>query len=277
MKGGVGNQMFQIAMAYSISRSLNMNLKFIKNQFAGCIQGSHPSNYYKSLFTKVSFVDTLPIDTTVAEKTWTYYPVIEDVREAIEGRDTCIVSLDGYYQSEINFQEYADEIKELFTPPLGVIEHLSRYCDIFTRFPELKEKHDYGFIGIRRGDYIKNHTFHNPCGMDFYTKGMNMLQKERYYILSDDYDWVKKNFAGDKFRYLEIKGDLLQLLSSALFNSYIISNSSFYWWGSFLSVYENPRIVAADKWMFGADAKHDAYWSIYRDCMEVVERAIETD
>jgi len=277
MKGGVGNQMFQIAMAYSISRSLNMNLKFVKNQFAGCIQGSHPSNYYKSLFTKVAFVDSLQIDTSINEKTWAYYPVIEDVKDAIAGKDTCTITLDGYYQSEINFQEYAEEIKELFTPPLGVIGHLERYCDIFTRFPELKQENDFAFIGVRRGDYITHASFHNPCGMDFYNKAMNMLDKKRYYILSDDYEWVKKKFVGDKFRYLEIKGDLLQLLASALFNNYIISNSSFYWWGSFLSIHENPRIVAADKWMFGENASPEQYWSIYRPCMEIVERTIETD
>lgn len=277
MKGGVGNQMFQIAMAYSISRSLNMNLKFIKNQFAGCNQGYHPSNYYKSLFTRLTFVDSLTIDQTIPEKKWTQYPVIEDVKDAIQTSTNCTVSLDGYYQSEINFGEYSHEIKELFTPPLGIVGHLEKYSNLFEKFPELKGDHDYGFIGVRRGDYITHATFHNPCGMDFYTKGMNMLNKERYYIISDDYDWVKKNFVGDKFRYLELKGDLLELLSCALFKSYIISNSSFYWWGSFLSVHENTRIVAADKWMFGANAAREEYWSIYRDCMEIVERKIETN
>jgi len=277
LQGGVGNQMFQIATAYTISKTLNLNLKFLKNQFAGCIQGSHPSNYYKTLFAKVPFVDSLPIDAEIQSHGVMDTASTEQIIPFFEGKSNTTISLHGYFQTDANFLKHTEEIKDLFIPPLGIIGHLERYSDLFVRFPELKETHDFAFIGIRRGDYIKHYTFHNPCGMNFYTKAMNMLNNERYYILSDDYDWVKKNFVGDKFRYLEIKDDFLQLLSSCLFKNYIISNSTFYWWGSLLSVYQNPRIIAPDKWIFGPDAKKDSYWPIYRASMEVIERTIETE
>jgi hypothetical protein len=92
--------------------------------------------------------------------------------------------------------------------------------------------------------------------------------------LTDDFEWAKKNFVGEQFRFLEIKDDLHQLLTSTLFKNYIISNSSFYWWGSFLSIYEKPKIIAPDKWIFGSDVKREQYWSIYRDDMEIIERSI---
>ena len=277
LQGGVGNQMFQIATAYTISKTLNLNLKFLKNQFAGCIQGSHPSNYYKTLFAKVPFVDSLPIDAEIQSHGVMDTASTEQIIPFFEGKSNTTISLHGYFQTDANFLKHTEEIKDLFIPPLGIIGHLERYSDLFVRFPELKETHDFAFIGIRRGDYIKHYTFHNPCGMNFYTKAMNMLNNERYYILSDDYDWVKKNFVGDKFRYLEIKDDFLQLLSSCLFKNYIISNSTFYWWGSLLSIYQNPRIIAPDKWIFGPDAKKESYWPIYRASMEVIERTIETE
>jgi hypothetical protein len=112
--------------------------------------------------------------------------------------------------------------------------------------------------------------------MTFYTAGMNLVKKPRYYILSDDFAWCKEKFQGEQFRFLEIEDDLHQLLVSALFKHYIISNSSFYWWGSYLSVYDNPTIIAPDKWMFGADVTPDKYYSIYRESMRVLERPIET-
>ena len=111
--------------------------------------------------------------------------------------------------------------------------------------------------------------------MTFYNNAMDLMKKEKYYILSDDFNWVKNNFKGDNYKYLEIKDDLEQLLVSCLFKNYIISNSTFYWWGSFLSIYDNPTIIAPDKWVNGPNVRKDEYWSIYRDNMKVIERPIE--
>lgn len=273
LKGGLGNQMFQIATVYSISKTLGMNMIFFKKKEHDYGQGKHPSFYYTNVFAKIPFVEQIHIDRTIPEKSWLYYPVIEEVG----GNDTCgTICLDGFYQSEIHFQDHINEVKALFTPSSGIIEYLEKNSNIFELFPELKEEHDYAFIGIRRGDYIKYNTFHNPCGMDYYKKAMGKLGKKRYYIASDDMDWVRNNFIGDMFYYFDIEDDVIQLYTTALFNNYIISNSTFHWWGSFLSIYENPRILAPDKWSFGADVTFDKYWSIYRTNMEVIERAIES-
>ena len=273
LKGGLGNQMFQIAATYSIAKSLDMNVLFSKNRPHDCGQGRHPSSYYTNVFQKVKFVDYLHIDQSIPEKTWTYYPVIEDVERCPRTGTLC---LDGFYQSELHFQEHSQEVKELFTPPSGIIDYLDKNSNIFQLFPELKEDHDYAFIGIRRGDYVKHHIFHNPCGMDYYRKAMNKLNKKRYYIASDDMEWVKTNFVGDMFYYFDITNEVIQLYTAALFKNYIISNSTFHWWGSFLSIYDSPRIIAPDLWSFGNDATFDKYWSIYTSSMEVIERTIES-
>ena len=59
LTGGVGNQLFQIANAYRISKKFHMDLQFEKYQFDGCRQGSHPSKYYFSLYQKLNFVHKL--------------------------------------------------------------------------------------------------------------------------------------------------------------------------------------------------------------------------
>ena len=108
--------------------------------------------------------------------------------------------------------------------------------------------------------------------MTYYNEALSKMNKKKYYILSDDIEWCKKKFQGDKFVYMEmyINEDKYMLLTLALFKNYIISNSTFYWWGSFLSIYENTRIIAPDKWV-----SKDKYWSVYRKNMEVIERPIE--
>lgn len=277
LKGGVGNQMFQIAIAYALARKYNAKLQFQKMQFDGCRQGSHPSKYYANLFQKCTFVEQLKdTEIQINERQWTAYSVENEIDPVLKRYNPSLVALDGYWQSDLYFRQYSDEIKHLFTPEGGIVSYLSSHTSVFQKYPELKDPHDFCFIGVRRGDYITHAHFHNPCGMTYYTSAMNMVNKPRYYILSDDLAWCKEKFQGEQFRFLELEDDLEQLLVSALFKTYIISNSSFYWWGSFLSIYKNTAIIAPDKWMFGPDVTIDKYYSIYREKMVVLERPIET-
>ena len=275
LMGGVGNQLFQIAAAYALSRELSVDLKFQRNQFGGCRQGSHPTKYYSNIFQKLKFVDSLSIQTTIKEAQWTYSPLDQEAK--LQFTHNSVVGLDGYFQSDHYFKKYSNEIKALFIPNGGILSYLEQHTDVLDLFPELKGDHSYAFMGIRRGDYITYSEFHNPCGLTFYRAAMDKMPAERYYISSDDLEWAKKNFVGEQFRFFEIKDDLHQLLTSTLFKNYIISNSTFYWWGSFLSIYEKPKIIVPDKWIFGSDVKIEQYWSIYRDDMEIIERPIEID
>jgi hypothetical protein len=43
---------------------------------------------------------------------------------------------------------------------------------------------------------------------------------------------------------------------------------------SFLSVYENPLVIAPDKWMFGPRVQLPQYSSIYRKGMIVIQREV---
>ena len=277
--GGVGNQMFQIALAYTTAKQQNAKLKFIRQQFDGCRQGSHPSKYYTNLFQKLDFVDSLAIDHEINERGFVAYPIENEVKTLLERNEknrNLTLSFKGYFQSDRYFNEYSSDIKELFTPYGGIISYLKKNSELFSIFPELESNNNYCFMGVRRGDYITHSDVHNPCGMTFYNGAMSHMQKERYYILSDDIEWCKQNFVGDQYRYFEIKDDLIQLFASCLFKNYIISNSTFYWWGSFLSIYDSPRIIAPDKWLFGKDVTPDKYYTIYRKSMEILERPIET-
>lgn len=184
--------------------------------------------------------------------------------------------LTGYFQSDWNWRDYSSEIKQLFTPDGGIVAYLKNNTDILDRYPELERSNDYVFLGVRRGDYITYPDVHNPCGMTYYSQALNKMNKDKYYIISDDIEWCKQKFTGEKFVYMDIKEDKNMLLTMALFKNYVISNSTFYWWGSFLSIYENVRIIAPDKWIFGNSPK-EKYWSIYRQNMEIIERPVETD
>ena len=279
LQGGIGNQLFQIAAAYAMSRKLNYNLSFKLNQFGGCRQGKHPSTYYSNIFQGVNFINNFPImDMNIKEMSWNAYPLLEQINHIKNTRvgKSKSMCLNGYFQSDWNWREYTNEIKQLFTPDGGIVSYLKNNTDILNRYPELSKPHDFAFLGVRRGDYITYPDTHNPCGMTYYSQALQKMNKKKYYIISDDIEWCKQKFKGENFVYMDIKEDKNMLLTMALFKNYIISNSTFYWWGSFLSIYDKPRIIAPDKWIF-KNSQKEQYWSIYRKDMDIIERPVEMD
>jgi hypothetical protein len=267
--GGLGNQLFQIAAGYAAAKALGRPFYVRRHQFCGAGgQGKEPTRYYATVYKKIPFIDSLTIEATCKESGFTYSPIIDRI-------PSCVTTLHGYFQSEQYFASYSKDVKDLFTPQEGIIEWLKGKT-ILTQFPELAEDHDYCFIGVRRGDYLNrdNAAIHNPCGLAYYTEAMQRMGKSRYYIASDDVAWCRANFVGDQFRFIEAD-DIETFYAIALFRNYIIGNSTFHWWGSFLSIYDRPRIIAPDKWLFGPNVRKEQYWSIYRDTMEVIERPIE--
>ena len=278
LRGGLGNQMFQIAVAYAFSKKYNVRMMFHKKDFKCWHQGSHPRKYYTNLYEKIEFVDSIPPAIQMKEKKWTWYDVFSefDMRTFDKEKPTT-VCFSGCWQSLKYFEEYRKDIQNFFTPDEGILHFLQKNSNIFERFPELMEEHDFVFMGVRRGDYIKFANIHNPCGFSYYSDAMQKLKKSRYYISSDDVEWCKKKFVGEQFRFFDINDDVLQFFVSTLFKNYIISNSTYYWWGSFMSIYSNPTIVAPDKWLFGKNVTFEKYSTIYRPEMIILERSIETD
>lgn len=275
--GGLGNQLFQIAHAYVYSLKYSTQFMIDRSLAFYCGQGQHPSNYANSIYKKIMFIHSFDhINHIFKEYDWGNYCNFEQVNNIISSNIPQVIKFDGYFQSDRYFGEYASKVKELFTPEGGIISYIEQNSDFFNHFPELKEPNDFCFIGIRRGDYVSRSQVHNPCGMTYFNKAMNMMNKKMYYISTDDYEWAKKNFTGDNIKFLDIDNHTIQFYSLCLFKNYIISNSTYHWWASFLSIYDNPRIIAPDKWITLGTTTYSAGSNIYRKDMEIIERPVET-
>lgn len=142
---------------------------------------------------------------------------------------------DTYVQDEEHFYEYADEIKALYSSGIGLIDMVA--------------------IHVRRGKnpinpseppYSENPFYVNLMKTDYYQDAMDLFPDAKFLVFSDDIKWCKKQpiFKGCSFA----KGneiDDLNLMASC--KGVIIANSSFSWWGGYLST---GKVVAPtdDKW-----------------------------
>lgn len=114
-------------------------------------------------------------------------------------------------------------------------------------------------VHIRRGDYLnKKFQYLNICDYGYYKTAMEAMQqkdpKTRFYIFSNNYeeiDWIMHNYNFSEFNIFPVYGsekaeEDLYLIS--LCRNYIISNSTFSWWGQFLSSFPQRQVYAPSIW-----------------------------
>ena len=160
-------------------------------------------------------------------------------------------SLQGYFQTEKYFKHIEDEIKEDFT----FKREISFLCK-----HNMSEMDRPIALHIRRGDFLKNAGNHTNLGLDYYEKSLDVFDKDRNVIIfSDDSEWCKEQdlFEDDRFLVAEGNDSYTDLCLMSLCSDFIIANSSFSWWGAWLSKSMNKTVCAPDPsiW-FGPNNSH---------------------
>lgn len=262
---GVGNQLFQYAVAKSLAlrnnTSLYLDLSYYQqlyetdtprvfklNQFAIDYRILNTSPYlYVSKSTKLLPNRTLkPVVEFVEEKHFHFDPAVLNARSAF-------VTLDGFWQSERYFGDHSDAIRSelTFRRETGAA---------FTNYKTAIEQADTPIsLHIRRGDYVNHPEFSKTfgfVGLDYYRAAIARLTERfptaSFFIFSDDPAWVKQNLQLDVPHEFVINAGLnadlddLQLMS--LCRHHIIANSSFSWWGAWLNPNQDKVVIAPKHW-----------------------------
>lgn len=254
LQGRLGNMMFQIAHTYVMSRKYNVPWAIPRHE-------SNSVPYETTIFRNVGFfegkTDNLP-HTTFIQLPFRYQPAPEPLE------DTTTVYV-GWRQSEKFFEERSEEIRDLFGPTEDFITKATQ------AFPELISKRVCA-INVRRGDYLNFPDRHPVVTKEYILKAVDSLKQkpDHIFVLSDDLDWCKDNLSDlPNVKFIDwYEADGLWLLS--LCHDFIISNSTFSWWGAFLSHKADKQIIAPSTWFGPAvlqmgDTPEDIYgddWTI---------------
>ena len=152
------------------------------------------------------------------------------------------VSLYGYFQTERYFSHITDSIKEDFTFKKDVVENCKEVME------ELSEPIA---LHVRRTDYVEKSQDHPPCSLKYYHEALKRFHEKRpVVIFSDDVKWCKEQdiFKPDRFLVSETDNNIYDMCMMTMCDDYIIANSSFSWWGAWLSHNPNPTVIAPKKW-----------------------------
>ena len=152
------------------------------------------------------------------------------------------VDLRGYFQTEKYFKHIEKEIRRDFTFK----------NDVLVPCKEMIESVDNPIaLHVRRGDYIQNSENHFNLPIAYYEAALSKFDATRNVIVfSDDPVWCHDEgiFADDRFIISENEDNRVDLCLMSLCDDFIIANSSYSWWGAWLSTNKDKTVIAPSQW-----------------------------
>jgi hypothetical protein len=137
----------------------------------------------------------------------------------------------GYYQSEKYFKHCKQDL-------LSVLKFKEQW-----KIPLTLDTSNLVSIHVRRGDYVNN-PHYELVSMDYINTAKKQFTGKKFIVFSDDIQWCKNNNVGDF--YSEGNNRYIDLYQMTLCSGSIIANSTFSWWGAYLTPKE--KVVAPSKW-----------------------------
>ncbi len=271
LNGGLGNQLFQFSAAYALALKNKDTLKldlsalnnptskqtqrkpdFLEFDFISAFEKATPLEINKlrnpyGFFSKLRRI----FNKKLLNKYYhDWHPEIMDLKGNIY--------LEGYFQTEYYFKDISIQLVNNLRLNNQLIKNSWDISQI------IASKKNSVSVHIRRGDYISNPKakyFHDVCTKEYFYRAIDFLEHEigniNLLVFSDEIAWVRDNMKwkqgtvfvsdlkGSDGKALSGPQELL-LMSSCQHN--IISNSTFSWWGAYINLNKNKKIVAPNIW-----------------------------
>lgn len=253
LQGGLGNQMFEYAFGRATALKNSTGLALDLSQYnedplrrytldafhidariatprevAAFIGGNRFTRKLRDLFGSSRII---------REPHFAFYP------RALQAKSPCY--LDGYWQSEKYFADIAPTLRREFI----LKERLSDEAEKIAA--EIRQGTSIS-VHVRRGDYADSQFA--LLGAKYYTRAIakirETVQHPKYFVFSDDIEWIRKNLAIPDAVFVSDHGisDAEELMLMSRCVHHIIANSSFSWWGAWLDPRPEKIVIAPKKW-----------------------------
>lgn len=269
MQGGLGNQLFQYAMGRAVSIRLScrllLDISWYSRPPAEATQrvfglADYPvcgetvdwgvfAPFYFSvprLGCVVADRDGIRVARSFYELGLGYQPSAEHIRVGS--------FLEGYWQSPKYFDDISSLLRREFVPLKAMTSKDAEVAALI----EAAGKASVA-VHVRRGDYLKSvhRAHHGVCSDEYYIRALSYIKARlggaRLFVFSDDPDWVSTR--SDIFtnavvvRHNSQEDAFQDLRLMSLCQSHVIANSSFSWWGAWLSSGGEKLVIAPTCWL----------------------------
>ena len=239
LNGGLGNQLFQFATATTCALLENRQLQFVesnkiwKNRLA--FLDVALGKIYKPVISD-NVLSLIPSNHKRFCKFKSYHEKQFNYSKIRLSKSH--TNIHGYFQSEKYFEKYKNEIRSFIRYKLEQLGFMSQASNI---------------VQIRLGDMARNREIREIHGVitdEYLKKAMSFfaLHEKSWHLISDDIQLIPLElpiFSNLQINKIIGVSDLEDFYNLTRAKNLIISNSTFGWWGAWLS---NAKVVAPTDW-----------------------------
>lgn len=221
----LGNQLHRLASLIGLSEKYQCELVI-------------PHWKYAPYFTKVPKQGSVQTELNIKEKDFHYTPEFWD--KCKEDFQTKNVDVWGFFQSEKYWAHCKSKVLKALTFEASFLQQTkAKFSPAFSK-PTIA-------ISIRRGDFTTTPGYF-LLPLEFYLRALTEFfsdhEKYNIIIFSDDLRYCKAHIRNSKNIFFATRlKDIEQLCLMSLCNHFIISNSTFSWWGARLGEKEGTKII----------------------------------
>lgn len=237
---GLGNQMFQLAAAYSLAKRINAPLKAVISKEKAEASKDISNRQYSLNNQDFSLEDIEFVSEEELNKAPCFLVCERNFFREHKGRGRIIVT-GGFFESEIFFKDFANDVKKIFTLKKTKTPFIEKHL------PEIDASNSVA-VHVRRGDY-KGFSW-RLMPVTYYAQAMQKFSDQpdvKFFVFTDDPIFAKENFANLKNVMVVSDGTatfLEELYLMTQCKSLIIANSTFSWWAAYLCKNSNAKIIA---------------------------------
>lgn len=265
LQGGLGNQMFQYAFGRMLALRNSTELKLDVTMF--------PTYKYHKLmighlnitapFASRLEVSRLAMHRRQSDWPWKIFnPLLRNQKRyfveptcyfdpALLGiKPPCLV--DGYWLCEKYFLDIENIIREEFTVR-GALNDYTKHAE-----EKIRDAQHPIMLHVRRGDFTAPEFAHKhgTVSPTYYARALSIMRGEvpnaTYFIFSDDPEWARENVRPDApTEYIGQGADVnyMDLHLMTLCEHFILANSTYGWWGAWLSQSYRHNTTIMPKYM----------------------------
>jgi hypothetical protein len=270
LQGGLGNQMFQ----YAVAKSLSMHYRVDFSLDCSWFKKFPPSVTPRTLELPLLSIDGgltqnigIGLDQhkliLAIKYLLPFGPIIKKQMDAFNFDQTLFqqkalkhrdLYLFGYWQS----YKYFENIRPALQIEFQTVNAISSHYDYF--LSDIRQTESV-MLHIRRGDYIHSPSaakYHGALELKYYLEAidriLSVLPNAHFFIFSDDLLWAKESLPKNiRMTFIEHSLQIddaaqeLQLMRAC--KNHVIANSSLSWWGAWLRNETGGLVFTPNRWV----------------------------